>query len=124
MTQVKKPILIGNGTWGNPLMRRSFHHEDTYEGGITNLLSLNLYTYVENNPLKYVDPSGHYKESDNDTLKALVNPYTDQWNNANNMKCADYACKKYVKDQKMAAQKSADAVRVSYYSIKGLSLPC
>lgn len=33
--------------------------EDTYEGDITNPLSLNLYTYVENNPLKYVDPTGN-----------------------------------------------------------------
>ena len=32
---------------------------DSYEGDITNPLSLNLYTYVENDPLSYVDPSGH-----------------------------------------------------------------
>ena len=32
---------------------------DSYEGEITNPLSLNLYTYVENDPLSYVDPSGH-----------------------------------------------------------------
>lgn len=36
-----------------------FINEDTYEGTITNPLSLNLYTYVTNNPMKYVDPSGH-----------------------------------------------------------------
>lgn len=34
-------------------------NEDTYEGQIDNPLSLNLYTYVENNPLTYWDPSGH-----------------------------------------------------------------
>ncbi|BBI34334.1 hypothetical protein KCTCHS21_37330 [Cohnella abietis] len=34
-------------------------NEDTYEGQITNPLSLNQYTYVHNNPLRYVDPSGH-----------------------------------------------------------------
>lgn len=33
--------------------------QDTYEGQIDNPLSLNLYTYVGNNPLKYTDPSGH-----------------------------------------------------------------
>ncbi|WP_238392614.1 polymorphic toxin-type HINT domain-containing protein [Paenibacillus antri] len=33
--------------------------KDTYEGDITNPLTLNLYTYVANNPLRYVDPSGH-----------------------------------------------------------------
>jgi hypothetical protein len=36
-----------------------FINEDTYEGDITNPLSLNLYTYVKNNPLRYVDPTGH-----------------------------------------------------------------
>ncbi|WP_458412193.1 RHS repeat domain-containing protein [Schinkia sp. CFF1] len=36
-----------------------FISEDTYEGDITNPLSLNLYTYVYNNPLKHIDPSGN-----------------------------------------------------------------
>lgn len=33
--------------------------EDTYEGDINNPLTLNLYTYVKNNPLRYTDPMGH-----------------------------------------------------------------
>ncbi len=36
-----------------------FINEDTYEGQIDNPLSQNLYTYVHNNPLIYVDPMGH-----------------------------------------------------------------
>ncbi len=36
-----------------------FITKDTYEGEINNPLSLNLYTYVHNNPLKYIDPSGN-----------------------------------------------------------------
>ncbi|MFE4568827.1 RHS repeat-associated core domain-containing protein [Paenibacillus chitinolyticus] len=36
-----------------------FINKDTYEGDINNPLSLNLYTYVWNNPLKFVDPTGH-----------------------------------------------------------------
>ncbi|MHA6530785.1 DUF6531 domain-containing protein [Paenibacillus sp. BAC0078] len=36
-----------------------FISEDTYEGDINNPQTLNLYTYVQNNPLRYVDPSGH-----------------------------------------------------------------
>ncbi|WP_420795533.1 RHS repeat-associated core domain-containing protein [Desulforamulus aeronauticus] len=36
-----------------------FISRDSYEGDINNPLSLNLYTYVENDPLSYVDPSGH-----------------------------------------------------------------
>ncbi|MCS7464395.1 discoidin domain-containing protein [Paenibacillus doosanensis] len=37
-----------------------FINKDTYEGDITNPLSLNLYTYVHNNPLTNVDPTGHW----------------------------------------------------------------
>ncbi|WP_238654562.1 RHS repeat domain-containing protein [Paenibacillus piscarius] len=36
-----------------------FLNEDTHEGQIDNPLSLNLYTYVHNNPLFYTDPTGH-----------------------------------------------------------------
>lgn len=36
-----------------------FTAKDTYLGTIPNPLSRNLYTYVENNPLNFVDPSGH-----------------------------------------------------------------
>jgi len=35
-----------------------FITEDTYKGQIVNPLSMNLYSYVENNPLSFIDPSG------------------------------------------------------------------
>lgn len=44
--------------WYDPSIGR-FINEDTYEGDIKNPLTLNLYTYVGNNPLIYIDPSGH-----------------------------------------------------------------
>jgi RHS repeat-associated protein len=47
--------------WYDPSMGR-FISEDTYEGELKNPLSLNLYTYVENNPLSYIDPSGNSKK--------------------------------------------------------------
>jgi RHS repeat-associated protein len=37
-----------------------FISEDTYEGEIENPQSLNLYAYVQNNSLNYVDPTGHF----------------------------------------------------------------
>jgi hypothetical protein len=36
-----------------------FISKDSVEGDISDPLSLNRYTYCENNPLKYVDPSGN-----------------------------------------------------------------
>ena len=39
-----------------------FLQEDTYLGSAADPLSLNLYTYVSNNPLKYWDPTGHAGE--------------------------------------------------------------
>jgi len=43
----------------DPSMGR-FINKDTYEGDISNPLTLNLYAYVHNNPLIYVDPTGHW----------------------------------------------------------------
>jgi len=48
--------------WYDPSIGR-FMNEDTYEGDIVNPLSQNLYTYVGNNPLTRVDPTGHCYES-------------------------------------------------------------
>ena len=36
-----------------------FINEDSLEGQVNNPLSMNLYTYCHNNPLLYIDPSGH-----------------------------------------------------------------
>ncbi|REE81238.1 RHS repeat-associated protein [Paenibacillus taihuensis] len=45
--------------WYDPSVGR-FLNEDTYEGQVDNPLSLNRYTYVHNNPLTNVDPTGHW----------------------------------------------------------------
>lgn len=37
-----------------------FLTKDTYLGETNDPLSLNLYTYAQNNPINYVDPSGHF----------------------------------------------------------------
>ncbi|WP_198159900.1 RHS repeat-associated core domain-containing protein, partial [Brevibacillus parabrevis] len=36
-----------------------FISEDTYKGQVDNPLTLNRYTYVHNNPLRFFDPTGH-----------------------------------------------------------------
>ncbi len=38
-----------------------FVSQDTYEGDVKNPQSLNMYAYVENNPLRYMDPTGQFK---------------------------------------------------------------
>lgn len=60
--------------WYDPSIAR-FITEDTYEGELTNPLSLNLYTYVYNNPLIYVDPTGNvpkWLKSIGKGIKAVV----------------------------------------------------
>jgi RHS repeat-associated protein len=47
-----------NARMYDPVIAR-FLQEDTYTGNIIDPLSLNLYTYCANNPIIYVDPSGH-----------------------------------------------------------------
>jgi len=37
----------------------TFTSKDTYAGTLTDILSQNRYTYAENNPVTYADPSGH-----------------------------------------------------------------
>ncbi|MCM3748349.1 DUF6531 domain-containing protein [Paenibacillus pasadenensis] len=53
--------------WYDPSMGR-FITEDSYKGELTNPLSQNLYTYVHNNPLSYIDPSGNIRIRTNDNL--------------------------------------------------------
>ena len=38
----------------------TFTSRDTYGGTLTDILSQNRYTYAENNPVTYADPSGHF----------------------------------------------------------------
>ncbi|MGG1475210.1 RHS repeat-associated core domain-containing protein, partial [Brevibacillus agri] len=57
----------------DPKMGR-FVSEDTVKGQVDNPLSLNRYTYVENNPLRYVDPTGHIKDSFGRELNIATDP--------------------------------------------------
>jgi RHS repeat-associated protein len=65
-----------------------FMQEDTYRGNSADPLSLNLYTYVSNNPLVYWDPTGHYvSPTDKANLStsqiAGLEKATADWNKAN-----------------------------------------
>ncbi|OAS14692.1 polymorphic toxin-type HINT domain-containing protein [Paenibacillus oryzisoli] len=71
--------------WYDPSIGR-FINEDTYEGQIDNPLTLNLYTYAANNPIKYNDPTGHFFDIIADIGFALYDTYqlvtTPSWENA------------------------------------------
>lgn len=56
-------LLYLRARWYDPSVAR-FIGEDTYQGQTNNPMSLNLYSYAYNNPLKYSDPSGHSPETD------------------------------------------------------------
>ena len=70
----------------------SFLSEDTYAGKASEPLTLNRYTYVSNNPINFIDPSGHsildglingLKDIGNaivDGVEGLVNTATEAWN--------------------------------------------
>lgn len=49
-----------------------FMQEDTYLGDQADPLSLNLYTYCSNNPLIYVDPTGHAPEDLQNEDKKII----------------------------------------------------
>ncbi|KUO70373.1 MAG: hypothetical protein APF77_03395, partial [Clostridia bacterium BRH_c25] len=48
-----------NARYYDPKIAR-FLTEDTYRGSAADPLSLNLYTYCANEPIKYTDPTGHF----------------------------------------------------------------
>ena len=51
-----------NARYYNPADKR-FLTEDTYRGSENDPNTLHLYAYCANNPVNYVDPSGHYAEA-------------------------------------------------------------
>ena len=63
----------------NPVIGR-FTQEDTYRGD-----GLNLYAYCANNPVYYVDPSGHRRKLSEDDLQAFIEWY----NSATRMEVED-----------------------------------
>ena len=73
----------------NPSTGR-FVSEDSYQGNANQPLSLNLYTYCYNNPIRYVDPSGHVvTEWDRQNLTsgqvAMLEKLTDNYNEQESM---------------------------------------
>ena len=74
-----------------------FLQEDTYEGDRNDPLSLNLYTYCLNNPIRYDDPTGHLtQEEAMKYVQEKAEVKTKLKSQKNKIKSAEDA-KKYVK---------------------------
>ncbi|MBY9077096.1 hypothetical protein KIH86_04025 [Paenibacillus sp. HN-1] len=72
-----------------------FISEDTYEGEVNDPLSLNLYTYVQNNPVNNEDPTGHYSVSE--VEKFCREPITSNWGVSNSTAAAWFLKQKSAK---------------------------
>ncbi|MDQ0047821.1 RHS repeat-associated protein [Paenibacillus polymyxa] len=66
--------------WYDPGTAR-FMGEDTYQGEMSDPQSLNWYAYMNSNPLRFIDPSGHIPTA---MEYALVNEGTSTWGDAGN----------------------------------------
>ncbi|UHA74523.1 RHS repeat-associated core domain-containing protein [Paenibacillus sp. 481] len=127
--------------WYDPSTGR-FTTEDTYEGKLSSPLSLNLYAYVENNPLIWVDPTGHAKASDNKHLAGLVQGFENKWKRAQHIidnfrqsisTCftatlckqaqSNFSYIEHYKNLQSQYEMGADAVRVAYYKLKRSGIP-
>ena len=57
-----------NARYYDPKTARFLSEDDPSYGNLNDPLSLNLYTYCANNPLMYIDPSGHIYYSEDWTI--------------------------------------------------------
>lgn len=76
-------LIHMNGRLYDPTLAR-FTQADPYIQNPTNPQDLNRYSYVNNNPLKYTDPSGYKKAWQNITLNNTKDVFEGAWNGVKN----------------------------------------
>jgi vacuolar-type H+-ATPase subunit H len=73
---------------------RRFVSEDSYWGQENNPLSLNRYTYCHNDPVNFIDPSGHWELGDeklSEEAQKAIKKLTDSYFDSNNERGRKYA---------------------------------
>ncbi|MCM3748343.1 hypothetical protein M3223_13385 [Paenibacillus pasadenensis] len=108
--------------WYDPSMGR-FITEDSYKGELTNPLSQNLYTYVHNNPLAYIDPTGNVAESKElFNINLQLNQYKANWSHFDGMYrvSQDNNMKNYYKGLRDLQSSSAALLRSENSHLTGL----
>lgn len=92
-----------------------FISEDTYRGKANDPLSLNLYTYCQNNPICYTDPSGHASKTVHysDTEKIAYDKFCD-YIETESEKIVVYKKNKKGKDTKTVDKKATEKKRTDW----------
>ena len=91
-----------------------FIQQDSYSGDIFDPLSLNLYTYAQNNPISYYDPTGHSIKSLLKKAKETVNKAKETVKSAFNNTVK--AAKQTVQKAKQTVTKAANEYKENWNS--------
>ncbi|USB32579.1 S8 family serine peptidase [Paenibacillus sp. YPG26] len=112
-----------NARYYDPSIAR-FISEDTYLGEANDPLSLNLYSYVSNEPIMYSDPTGHWKESDknitNVTVQAQLIALTSAYFKATTDKDRRSIEKSAEDLRRSAAAKRVDVTPLMYANVENI----
>ena len=99
----------------NPATGR-FISRDSYAGKLNDPLSLNLYTYCANNPVIYIDPSGHKKGDTFETMDEAAKDFAINYNPKSIEENVEYSTTIYKVKEKVTTNKY---VKLNVFDILG-----
>ena len=101
----------------NPSTGR-FISRDSFAGRRSDPLSLNLYTYCGNNPIRYIDPSGHKKGDKFKTMDEAAKDFAINYNPKSIKNNVEYATTIYKVKEKVTITKY---VKINILDVLGFS---